>query len=361
MQPGGGTQVSKITGLLLPGDNPAKSQGEWAPLPGFLYGTNLTVAPAVNPDQYYYFTINSNLVINPIDPTAGVVSSTDGHIFASSGPTTGLLALDQRWFPIANPTDLDSSYAPALAYGAPSESTPGVLDNLIYAGTVDGNVFVTFTGGGAGTPWTKLKGTGAGGTLDGTSVLEIVTDPKHGSHDLYAVTRIGVYYMADSSAANPTWVNITGNLYSTTLTRAIFGNPSDVVPALASYVAGQPDLQLTSLVADWRFRDSQRPQRSDRADSSRPVRRQRRRRLPLHRHGNNLELLPAADYRQHGGGRLPRQHPRHATGSRPGQHRSHHRPAQSDDGLEPAGGLHLRRRHVRHSVEQQRRAAIQPE
>ena len=61
--------------------------------------------------------------------------------------------------------------------------------------------------------------------MDGSAVEQIITDPARGSHDAYAVTTDGVYYLADSilSATNPTptWVNITGNLK--TLAYSIFG------------------------------------------------------------------------------------------------------------------------------------------
>ena len=56
---------------------------------------------------------------------------------------------------------------------------------------------VTRSGGG---PYTALS---AG--LDGSSIVSIYTNPNRSSHEAYAVTLKGVYYMADSiaSASNP--------------------------------------------------------------------------------------------------------------------------------------------------------------
>ena len=76
---------------------------------------------------------------------------------------------------------LDGSYVSALAFGAPDPNGPdgiGGLNNFLYAGTVDGNIFVTQTGGGStggGNAWTNIS-TG----LDGSPVVEIVTDPTRG-------------------------------------------------------------------------------------------------------------------------------------------------------------------------------------
>ena len=107
---------------------------------------------------------------------------------------------------IGDPNFLDGTYAPALTYGAPDPNSPdgvGNLNNFIYAGTVGGNIFVTQTGGGGashggrgggggvanGSQWTNIS-TG----LDGSGVMQIVTDPTRGSHDAYAVTLDGVYF-----------------------------------------------------------------------------------------------------------------------------------------------------------------------
>src|SRR5207302_950950 len=138
------------------------------------------------------------------------------------------------------PGALDDSYAPALTFGAPDPNGPagiGNLNNFLYAGTVNGNIFVTQTGGGgAGNAWTKVS-TG----LDGSPVVKIITDPTRGSHDAFAVTQKGVYFISDSTAAGASWANITGNLFS--LTTNGFGGPAQAEPALTF---------LTSIQADWR-------------------------------------------------------------------------------------------------------------
>jgi len=74
---------------------------------------------------------------------------------------------------------------------------------------------VTFTGGGGvgGNAWKNISN-----GLDGSPLAGIVTDPVRGTHDAYAITQGvkgttntgGIYFMADTTAASPTWVNITG-------------------------------------------------------------------------------------------------------------------------------------------------------
>ncbi len=168
-----------------------------------------------------------------------IISSAAGRIFATQNQ--GI-----TWHSIGEPGALDGSYADALTFGAPDPSAPGGIGNLnnfIYAGTVGGNIFVSQTGGGGGVngAWTNIS-TG----LDGSSVVKIIADPTRASHDAYAVTQLGVYYLADSipSLANPTptWTNVTGNLFS--LTTAPFGQANAAQPSLA---------YLTSIQADWRY------------------------------------------------------------------------------------------------------------
>ena len=112
------------------------------------------------------------------------------------------------------------SFSVALAYGAPDPNAPEGVGNL-------GQLHVR---GHGDRPDLRHPGrrrqrrratTGlehlANG-LDGSAIQQIITDPTRGSHEAYAVTRNGVYWIADSIllANNPTnisddWVNITGN------------------------------------------------------------------------------------------------------------------------------------------------------
>jgi subtilisin-like proprotein convertase family protein len=184
-----------------------------------------------------HHVIQSNFAVNPINGDQLLISSAAGRVFRTSDQ--GL-----NWFQIGfvsgdagatSANTLDGSYAPALAYGAPDPANPsGNLDDFIYVGTISGNIFVTFNGGGL---FTKISG-----GLDGSSVLAIVTNPLRGSHEAYAVTLNGVYHMVDSSKAGATWQKINGNLFS--LMHNAFGDPSLAAPE-ASF--------LTSVVADWRF------------------------------------------------------------------------------------------------------------
>ncbi len=211
----GATTISRTTGLLQPGDNPSSGVGQW---PVLSYGYN-----------------DSNFAVNPIDPTGIVIASADGRLFLTSGPSLGT---GIQWFPIANPTDLDSSQVGALAFGAPASAT-APLDNFIYAGTAAGDIFVTLTGGGAGTKWTEVvKGLGA--------IEQIIPDPTRGTYDAYFVTQTGVYYLSGVNTTTPTVTNVTGNLFSPTLTRPIFNDPAQQDNTLVAQ-------SLTSLQVDWRY------------------------------------------------------------------------------------------------------------
>jgi subtilisin-like proprotein convertase family protein len=198
-----------------------------------------------NPDGQW--SGNGNFfAVNPVSDREIVVGSQDAD---PEGAPAIYRTQDQglTWFRIADEGNLDQNVPIALAFGAPDPNADGNLDNYILAGTdasdnFPAHIFVTFTGGGSNNTngWINLsKG------LDGSSVESIVTDPVRGSHDAYAVTLRGVYFMADTTAANATWVNITGNLFS--LMKSAFGNSVLQVPALS---AGT----LQALAADWRFR-----------------------------------------------------------------------------------------------------------
>ena len=106
-------------------------------------------------------------------------------------------------------------------------------------GTGGGHIFVTFTGGGGagGNAWTNIS---AG--LDGSTVQRIVTDPTRGTHDAYAVTLSGVFYNANTQAANSTWVNVTGDLFKQTTTP--FGDSNLTKQAL---------IEIGGLAVDWRY------------------------------------------------------------------------------------------------------------
>jgi subtilisin-like proprotein convertase family protein len=203
----GSNPVSRVNGLLQVGDNPANNLGQWP------------------------FEGGSNVVVNPINKSTAIVSSSVGRVFRTTDIINGL-----QWFSIAEPSDLDSSYAGALAFGAPDVSSNANLDNFIYAGTTNGNIFVTFKGGGAGN-WVKTTGLSNAGPIQ-----TIVADTTRGTHDAYAVAQNGVYYLADATASSPKWVNITGNLFS--IKYNAFGQAA---------LAGLELKSLTSLAVDWRY------------------------------------------------------------------------------------------------------------
>jgi hypothetical protein len=94
-------EVSRTTGLLQAGDDPAGSKGQWP------------------------FLGTINFAVNPIDPTSIVMSSTAGRVFLTSGPSIGT---GIQWFPIADPTDLDGTQSLAMAFGAPANALAPLSD-----------------------------------------------------------------------------------------------------------------------------------------------------------------------------------------------------------------------------------------
>jgi subtilisin-like proprotein convertase family protein len=218
--------------------------------------------PGLVPDpQWPYFSnpvgdshpTPGNFTVNPLNGNQVIISSAAGRIFLTENKAA-------FWSVIGNPTDLDGTYAPALAFGAPDPSAPsgiGNLDNFIYAGTSGGKIFVTLVGGGGvNNNWINISN-----GLDGSRVQQIVTDPVRGSRDAYAVTDKGVYFAQlplpanDNLANNPAeisaktkWTLINGQAATGlfTLTRSIFNDTTGTQ-------VETPVKQLTSILADWRY------------------------------------------------------------------------------------------------------------
>ena len=197
-------------------------------------------------------TTGSNFAVNPVNGQDIVISSAVGRIFTTTNEGV-------NWFDVGDPAVFGSpgTWSTALAYGAPDPSAPegvGDLGNFIYVGTQTGQIYVTQDGGGSGTSnnWLNIS---LG--LDGSPVQSIITDPTRGSHDAYAVTTTGVFYLQDSILLgnDPTntayeWVNITGNLK--TLAYTIFGqnyNPATDPNAVKYNTA----VSLSSIIGDWRY------------------------------------------------------------------------------------------------------------
>jgi subtilisin-like proprotein convertase family protein len=197
---------------------------------------------------------NSRPAVNPIEGDQLVISSSTGRIFRSR---------DQgfTWSIIADPATLDSTYAPALAYGAADPNNPShQLDDFIFAGTSGGKVFVTLDGG---TTWNNIS-TG----LDGSPVLSIQTNPIRGTHEAFAVTEKGVYHITFdvtySASAPPTiinntnWTPITGNLFTipVVFSPSVFNSLVINAPHDPNQGGSAPEETrltfLTSLAVDWR-------------------------------------------------------------------------------------------------------------
>jgi subtilisin-like proprotein convertase family protein len=179
--------------------------------------------------------IGSDFAVDPIDGDQIVMSSQAGRIYATENQ-------GESWSLISPNAGLDGTYAPAVAYGAPGTNI--TTGTFIYAGTVAGNFYVTFTGGGGGAQnaWYSLPVPGTG---NGNYVESIVPDPNPNTSDVYVITQKGVYYLSnaidaakgikDQTGKVPTWTNITGDL-----------------AGLVATTFGAANL-LTTMTADWRY------------------------------------------------------------------------------------------------------------
>ena len=217
------------------------------------------------PDPQWPLTGGANFAVDQVNSSDVVISSSAGRIFSTSDQ-------GKTWFDIGDPAVFGSpgSFSVALAYGAPDPNAPtgiGNLGNFIYVGTQTGQAFITQDGGGNGasTNWLNIS---LG--LSGGPVQSIVTDPIRGSHDAYAVTAGGVFYLKDSVLLgnNPTntkfqWVNITGNIHN--LPYSIFGQNYDPTTDPNAIKLNQAQGSLSSIVADWRYTHPQQCQRSQRS------------------------------------------------------------------------------------------------
>ncbi len=198
-------------------------------------------------DPQWPYLNGFNFAVNPIDGDQIVLVSNVGRVFATSNRGT-------TWLVTGDPQFLDGAVSQAQAFGAPQSTDPtGALNNFVYIGTNSGHIFVTFTGGGAsGNQWINIS---AG--LDGSEVKQIITDPTRNSRDAYAVTDKGIFYLADSlpSASNPTptWVNITGNIFS--IQQTLFGPFAATGTTLTGQKLQSPiaGTGLTTIAADWRY------------------------------------------------------------------------------------------------------------
>ncbi|MFO0959111.1 MAG: Ig-like domain-containing protein [Isosphaeraceae bacterium] len=203
-----------------------------------------------DPNQWPYrqgFTF----AVNPINGDQVVISSLAGNIYSTTnrGVTWNLIG-DTRVPGIV----LDRTNAQALAFGAPATGggvTASEQNKFIYAGTVGGHIYVTFTGG---NQWVNLSA----GLKSNAAVVAIVPNPNPGSREAYAVTTDGVYHIADAGAANASWREITSNLFATDGTGLTY---TSSVGAIENYLVNANGVKrnLTGLAVDWRYQISDTP------------------------------------------------------------------------------------------------------
>ncbi len=177
------------------------------------------------PDPQWPFLGTINFAVNPVNGNQVLISSSTGNVFLTE--TAGSV-----WTQLGDNTTFGGSRSLAMAFGAPDPTAPagvGNFDNFLYVGTDAGKIYMSQDGGGV---WTNIS---AG--LSG-SIQSIVPNPTRGSHEAYAVTSNGVFHIADSTAANASWTNITGNLYS--LRRNVLPNTSSSISVSTNNQYVQP-------------------------------------------------------------------------------------------------------------------------
>jgi subtilisin-like proprotein convertase family protein len=173
---------------------------------------------------------------NPWDGSSVLLGSPQGRVYLSTG--NSLQGKGQVWITVASQGQLSGANAvSAVAFGAPDTGSAN-LNSFMYAGTQNGQVFVTTTGG---STWTNITG-----NLTGGQILGIYTNPNRGSREVYAITTTGMWQLPDSSTGT-TWTQLNdvagkGNLL--TATRNIFGDSTNTEPAMR---------YLTTMAIDWRF------------------------------------------------------------------------------------------------------------
>ena len=118
-----------------------------------------------------------------------------------------------------------------------------------------GQIYVTQDGGGSGTSnnWLNIS---LG--LDGSPVESIITDPTRGSHDAYAVTTTGVFYLADSIllGEQPHQHRLRVGQHHQQPPQT-WPTPSSARPTTRRPTRTRPSynqaVSLSSIVADWRY------------------------------------------------------------------------------------------------------------
>ena len=235
--------LRRINDMAPIGDNPVNffqiSKNGGAPV-SFTNGLFQSNADAQGAGQWTNQV--KTFAVNPIDASGIMMGSAAGRLFLTTD--TGL-----NWNPKGEPAVLDGSISTALAFGAPLPSATD-LNQYLYYGSQNGNIFVTTDAGGAtGTNWLNIT-TGSFGTLDGSAIQKIVANPTRGSNELFAVTRNGVYHMAnwdlrdDQGNRIAQWEDITQNIKQ--ITTLGFGHDDWELPLLST------TNPITTIAVDWR-------------------------------------------------------------------------------------------------------------
>ena len=187
-----------------------------------------------------------NFAVNPINGSQILISSTLGNLYETTNQ--GVAVAPDRLGRPRQRLRRDLRPGPGLRGPRPRRPRRRGQPEQLHLRRDRRRPHLRHPGPAAG-PWTTSR---AG--LDGSSVVPIYTNPNRGSHEAYAVTLKGVYYMADSiasAATDPTWVNITGNL--TQIQHNPFGDPTLAESAAAGYDANGQLGGFRSIVADYRY------------------------------------------------------------------------------------------------------------
>ena len=186
----------------------------------FLAGQNIPFGSyAINP-------INSSQILISAPTAAG------GAVYL----TTNGGGIGRHWGPPVAPPIRPTRTPWPSAAPDPTVALPGTT-NFLYAGTLNGRIFVS---GNGGRTWTNVTG------LDGSAVLRIIPSPVQGSHEAYALTVNGVYHIVNSNpngnstlpAALRTWQRVNGNSSRTEQSSVQRSQPRRRHPDHDPHVAG---------------------------------------------------------------------------------------------------------------------------
>ena len=193
--------------------------------------------------------VGANFAVNPVNGNDVVISSTAGRIFPTTNQgSTGSSSAIRR--SSAAPAASASPWPSVLPTPTPPRASATWATSSTPAPATARSTSPRRRRRGASNNWINIS---AGSTARPSS--QIITDPTRGSHDAYAVTSTGVYYIANSvpwpKPDRPTVGQYhRDNIHN--LAYRLFGQTYNPTTDPNSKTYNQA-MGLTAIVADWRY------------------------------------------------------------------------------------------------------------